>query len=145
LLVAESVCFILGGIGLLTNSIEGAFEPEWTTLCNVAFVGEAFCEPEGSTLMSAVGILLAGGFAAAEPVSKLLYPDNERFLKSRNTLLSIFNDAVCDNCRHSIKEPVNNPCLRTKGESCHVVLGAIVYDYQNKQIRDGIAAVCHYL
>lgn len=139
------LCFVLGGIGLITNSIEGAFEPNWSTIYNVAFKGEAFCEPEGSTLMSAVGILLAADYAAAEPVSKLLYPDNERLTKSRNDLLEIFEKTLCVECRKSMKEPVANACLRANGVLCHEALNTRIYDYENKQIRDGIAAVCHWL
>lgn len=139
------LCFVLGGVGLLTNSIEGAFEPDWTKTYNISFTGEAFCEPEGSTLMSAVGVLLAGGFSAAEPVSKLLYPDNERFLKSRTTLEETFKDTVCTNCRKSFRAPAQEPCLQIKGNYCHITLGVKVYDFESKQIRDGVAAVCHYL
>ncbi|KAF1920599.1 hypothetical protein BDU57DRAFT_508983 [Ampelomyces quisqualis] len=139
------LCFILGGMGLLTNSIEGAFEPDWAAVYSVAFTGEAFCEPESSTLMAAVGILLAGGFSARESVSKLLYPDNERFQNSRDTLRSIFSDTLCASCRQLIKEPVMTACLAAKGKPCQEELNARVYDFQNKQIRDGIAAVCHYL
>ncbi|KAK4447246.1 hypothetical protein QBC34DRAFT_410167 [Podospora aff. communis PSN243] len=142
----------LGGLGLLANAVEGAFDPEWCKLYNQGCRGEPFCEPKSSTLMAAVGLLLAGGFPAAEAVSKLLYPDNDRFSQSRSNLTSIFQRQLCDNCRTRVRSRPDTDnddpgatCLQPHGNLCHVALGAAIYRERDKQVRDGMAAVYHYL
>ena len=136
---------ILGFLGLLANAIEGAFEPDWESAYRISCTGEAFCEPEGSTLMSAVGVLLAGRFSAAETVSKLLYPDNDRFTESRAALLNIFDAEMCANCRARFRSPEAAKCLEVNGETCARKLAGAVDRTASKQQKDGVATVCHYL
>jgi hypothetical protein len=52
------------GIGLLANALEGVSEPDWLQAYNSSVVGDAICSPVRSTLMSAVGVLIAGKLSA---------------------------------------------------------------------------------
>lgn len=141
------VYLVLGSAGLIANGVEGAFDPDWCSIYDRGFRGEAFCEPEGSSLMSAVGVLLAGNSAAAEAASKLLYPDNSRFSNSRRSLVTTFNSYLCENCRNRIggKLRESTVCTKPRQRFCHADLPEEIAKIDSKQVRDGVATVCHYL
>ena len=144
---------ILGSLGLVANAIEGAMEPDWEHIFSTSYSGDAFCEPRQATTMAAVGVLLAGKFSAGESVSKLLYPDNARFDKSRADFTEVFDNDVCVNCQRKINfnvyaeenSPQNVGCLKVGGELCSAKLEKRVGTIESKQIKDGVATVCHFL
>lgn len=145
--------FGLGSLGLFSNALEAATQPNWLADYWAAFSGKAICSPDKSTLMSAVGILLAGKFPAADTAAKLLYPDNSRFEKSCALLNEAFDKYLCANCRVGIKSiPKFEPaCLKSdknqpfSGRACCGDLMRAIPDMAGKQLKDGLASVCQYL
>ena len=136
----------LGTLGLITNAVEGGIQPDWESIYNVAFSGEPSCEPYGSTLMAAVGVLLAARYPAADVAAKLLYPDNSRFATSRSRLTEAFDKEVCNKCRDRFYFGTEPICLGGARGSCLPNLAARASPpTESKQFRDGLAAVYHYL
>ena len=103
--------------------------------------------------MSAIAILQAGRFPAAVQVAKLLYPDNARFTDSLRDLERLLGDILCDDCRDIIRfsRPFSSNhmhrCLwRLTGERhCLERLAFAVNSIESKQMKDGMATLCHYL
>lgn len=141
----------LGGFGLITNAIEAASQPQWLANFHGAFTGSPTCASSKSTLMGAVGILLAAEFPAAVEAAKMLYPDNSRFQTTRDDLSELFKECLCTNCRMLFKNVVADatPCLRKSGDhptdSCSSALLLKISILQERQLKDALAAVCHYI
>lgn len=123
----------LGGLGLLTCAIEGTIEPDWNAVYKASFSGETFCESGGSALMSAVGVLLGGKFPAGEIASKLLYPDNARFLASRVELKAAFDDLLRTNCRSKFRDTNDTPCVHPKDRLRYTRLAENIRGVESKQ------------
>lgn len=143
--------FAFGSFGLVKNAIEAASQPRWLANFQKAFSGVSTCAPSKSTLMEAVGILLAAEYPAAQEASKMLYPDKVRFQRTRDDINQTFKERLCANCRELFKDVVvdDMPCLRKSGEepasSCPTALLFKISDVEERQLKDAMAAVCHYL
>ncbi|KAL8797880.1 MAG: hypothetical protein Q9195_000232 [Heterodermia aff. obscurata] len=150
---ARIIYLAFGGLGVLANTIEAASSFKWSSTFASAFSGKATCAPKKSSLMAAVAVLLAGRFPAATPVAKLLYPDNQRFAESLRDLTQLLDDRLCEDCRKIIRysHPFSGShmhrCLwRLRGERvCQDRLARSMDQVNSKQLRDGLATVCHYL
>ena len=143
---------IFGMLGLVANTIEAAFQPNWSRAYAIAFSGKPSCAPAKSSLMSGVAMLIAGQFPAAIETAKLLYPPNARFSKSLQDLGAILDEIVCQKCRHAIGQAQPGEvhrCLRmgssTDRIECSAILAARAEKVSSKQLSDGLAAVCHFL
>jgi hypothetical protein len=148
---SRGLYFALGGLGLATNAIEAASQPRWLANFREAFSGVATCAPSKSTLMGAVGILLAGEYPAAHTVAKLLYPDNDRFQGTRDDINQVLKQCLCANCRALFKKRAMDdlPCLRRRGgectDSCSEALLSKISEVEGRQLKDALAAVCRYI
>ena len=144
---------VFGGLGLIANTLEAASSYRWSTTFASAFSGKALCAPDKSSLMAAVAVLLAGRFPAAVQVAKLLYPDNSRFGESLRDLQRSLDGMLCEECRNIIRlsRPFSSNhmhrCLwRLTGERlCPDRLARGVDQVESKQLKDGMATLCHYL
>jgi hypothetical protein len=144
---------IFGSLGLIANTLEAVFQPNWSKAFALAFSGKSRCAPEKSSLISGVAILLAGQFPAAIETAKLLYPSNARFSKSLQDLGNIFDEILCQQCRHAIRDDLDpgqvHHCLRisssTASNECSAILAGRAREVESKQLSDGLAAVCHFL
>lgn len=125
---SQQLYFVLGGFGLVTNAIEAASQPRWLANFQKAFSGVPTCAPSKSTLMSAVGILLAAEYPAAQEVAKMLYPDNVRFQRTRDNISQMFKECLCTNSLALFKDVVvdDMSCHGKRGEelasSCSAAL-----------------------
>ena len=148
---SRQLYFALGIFGLVTNAIEAASQPRWLANFRMAFSGVPTCAPSKSTLMGAVGILLAADYPAAQEVAKMLYPDNVRFQGTRDDISQTLKECICANCRALFKDVAVDevPCLRKSGggpvSSCSEALLSKIKDVEERQLKDALAAVCHYL
>ena len=152
---------ILGGLGLLANTIEAASQPKWMRTFRSSFTGNPRCSPLKGSLMSAIAILLAGQFPAARESARLLYPDNARFKESLHDLKTVLDDLLCTDCRNAIRCAQSSAqkydCARKRDNgatrkeedsaisSCAFVLASAVESLKSKQTRDGVATVSHFL
>ena len=145
---------VFGGLGVLANTVEAASPPRWSTAFVSLFSGKALCAPDRGSLMSAVAILQGGRFPAAIQSAKLLYPDNSRFALSLRDLEQILNDILCEDCRQIIR--CSRPLSSNHEHRCHwqttrekricpEQLATRIHEVAAKQIRDGMATICHYL
>ena len=145
---------VFGSLGVLANTIEAASPPRWLIAFVSSFSGNALCAPDRGSLMSAVAILQAGRFPAAIQSAKLLYPDNSRFALSLRDLEQILNDILCDDCRQIIR--CSRPLSSNREHRCHwqttkekricpEQLATRIHEIDAKQIKDGMATICHYL
>ena len=142
---------ILGALGLITNAVEGAIEPDWERAYKTAFTGESFCEPEGSSLTAAVGVLLGGQFSAGVATAKLLYPDNKRFQQTLKDLRGVLEPNICDQCSERIRARTSAKCLRVGGVLCSTRLARAIKApdtlalSNKKPLQDALATVAHFL
>lgn len=142
-----------GLLGLLANIIEGILPAEWKRAYHDAFSGPSNCSPTKSSLMSTVGILIAGKFPARIDASKQLYPTNARFENTLKELTSEFGKALCPECEVLIRNPFilsqTSQCSGMNGISgnrgCLDTLLGMLRDTENKQLSDAFAAVYHLL
>jgi hypothetical protein len=115
----------------------------------MALEGLSSCAPARSSLMAVVGVLLAGQCPAAGQTAKLLYPDNQRLEKSFFDLGSIFELAVCHNCRVVIRDstclandsPCQTPKVNVKESSCADRLSKLSKSIGSRQLSDAFATV----
>jgi hypothetical protein len=105
---------ILGAIGLAVNTVEAFSSPDWWHSYRQAFTGNPLCTPRNSSAMGAVGVLVAGRFAAHRTAAKMLYPDNPRFADSLSALQSVFDSILCHKCRDQIR---NGNLIQANGTS----------------------------
>jgi hypothetical protein len=145
---------IFGALGLCANTIEAVSRPRWSSASRSAFSGKAFCAPKWCSTMGAVGVLIAGNFPAAQQAARRLYPDNQRLTQSLLALERLFGQLLCPTCRSRIggSGEASRPfrCGRQAGasrgvESCASLLANAVKQEADKQLRDGLATVSHYL
>ena len=143
---------VLGGLGLIANTIEAASQPDWLQAFRSSFSGNPHCAPPKGSLMSAIGILVAGQFPSAKSAATLLYPDNARFEQSLLDLKDLLDGILCSECRTVIRVSQDSTtsisCSRQKsGElgSCSSALAAAAEGMKSKQLRDGVATVAHFL
>lgn len=142
---------ILGALGLITNAVEGAIEPDWERAYKTAFTGEGFCEPEGSSLIAAVGVLLGGKFSAGVATAKLLYPDNKRFQQTLKDLRGVLEPNICDQCSERIRARTSAKCSRVGGILCSTRLARAIKApdtlalSNKKPLQDALATVAHFL
>ncbi len=143
---------VLGGLGLLSNIIEAASQPDWMRTFRAAFTGSPHCAPLKGSLMCTIAILVAGQFPAARDTATHLYPDNARFKESWNDLKRILDGIICAECRKAIRispSPGNSHvCAQQQagGDStCAFVLSLVARTLESKQLRDGVATVSHLL
>lgn len=147
---------ILGSLGLFANVIEASTQPQWQVNFKAACSGAPNCAPPNSTLMAAVGVLIAGKFPATENAAKLLYPDNSRFGDSRQKIRDILDGVLCKNCRERFKS--NDVIVKCLHESetpptatCSTTLLALLpgLKAQNtltaRQTHDATATVARYI
>jgi hypothetical protein len=145
------VFLVLGALGLITNAVEGAIEPNWERAYEVAFSGEGFCEPEGSSLIAAVGVLLGGKFAAGEATAKLLYPDNKRFQQTIKDLRTVLEPNICEQCSERIRARTTAKCSLIGGVLCSTRLARAIRAPDTlarpdkKPLQDALATVAHFL
>lgn len=151
---SRELYFALGGFGLVTNAIEAASQPRWLANSQEAFSGVPTCAQSKSSLMGAVGVLLAGDYAAANAAAKMLYPDNDRFRGTRKDITEALKQCLCANCRMLFKEGSSDdlPCFRKRAgetreptDSCNGALLSKISELEGKQLKDALAAVYHYL
>jgi hypothetical protein len=148
---SRQLYFALGGFGLITNAIEAASQPRWLANSKEAISGVPTCAQPKSSLMGAVGVLLAGDYAAAHVVAKMLYPDNNRFRRTREDITKTLKHCLCANCRMLFNNGFVDdlPCLRKReGEStssCSEALLSKISELEERQLKDALAAVYHYL
>ena len=148
---------LLGGIGMLSNALQAACQPDWSVAYYAAFRGRPRCATYQSCLLGAVGLLLAGGFPAAEKAAQNLYPANQRFLQSLTDLKEFFRDILCQPCRETIRAPLTSShrtqCVRSAqvgrpspdAQSCSSILASRMQTLSNKQYKDAFAAVSTFL
>lgn len=145
---------IFGALGLCANTIEATSQPRWSSASHSAFSGKAFCAPRSCSTMGAVGVLIAGNFPAAQQAARRLYPDNERLAQSLRALEHLFGRLLCPTCRSRIAssgEASTPVCSRQQGsgsrevKNCASLLADAVKQEADKQLRDGLATVSHYL
>lgn len=144
---------VFGGLGVLANTFEAASPPKWSTAFVCSFAGKALCAPNKGSLMSAVAVLTAGQFPAAIQAAKLLYPDNSRFASSLIELEQLLDAIMCGDCRHIIRfsRPLSNNQMHRcvprpiDERNCQERLARKMDEVESKQLRDGLATVCHYL
>jgi len=144
---------IFGLLGLLANVVEGMVPGEWRRAYRDAFSGPSNCSPAASTLMSTVGILVAGKFPSGLEASKRLYPANSRFTNSLADLQTGFERSMCPECQLLIRDPFVSPetipCTgdQRTGDSggCTEMIHGLSKEADDKQLSDGYAAVYHLL
>jgi hypothetical protein len=149
----RNMYLVFGGLGVVANTIEAASSFRWSAAFASAFSGKALCAPNKSSLMAAVAVLQAGRFPAAVQVAKLLYPDNSRFAESLRDLERLLDGILCEDCRKIIRlsRPFSSNdmhrCLwRLTGERvCSNRLAREIDQVESKQLKDGLATLCHYL
>jgi hypothetical protein len=144
------IFLVLGALGLIVNAIEGAIEPDWKSAYEGAFSGKDSCEPNGSSLMGAVGLLLGGKFAAGEAAAKLLYPDNDRFQQTISNLRTVLEPNICEQCSKNIRGETGN-CSLIDGVRCSTGLTRAIKaldtstNPDNKKVQDALETVVRCL
>ncbi|MCJ1460599.1 hypothetical protein MMC28_010981 [Mycoblastus sanguinarius] len=144
---------ILGGLGLLANTLEAASQPRWMRAFQSAFTGSPHCAPLKGSLMCAVAILVAGEFPAARDAAGLLYPNNARFQQSLRDLKDMSDRILCTECRKAIRVSEDPAricgCVRQQaggeGNDCASLLASVTEEIVSKQLRDGLATLSHLL
>ncbi|KFY90295.1 hypothetical protein V498_06061 [Pseudogymnoascus sp. VKM F-4517 (FW-2822)] len=147
---------ILGSLGLFINVIEAATQPQWQANFEAAFSGAPNCAPPKSTLMAAVGVLIAGKFPATEDVAKLLYPNNSRFENSRRVIRETLDGVLCSNCRGRFRSNDASVSCLHEGETpptatCSTALLALLPSLNSqgtltaRQTHDATATVARYI
>ena len=148
---------LLGGLGMLSNGLQAAHQPNWSSAFAAAFTGTACCAPPRSSLFAAVGMLLAGEFPGAQESAQLLYPPNNRFRTSMDDLKALFGETLCTECRKYIRTPYPqgqaHGCIghlqthpsAAANQTCAAGLEAKIKTLGNKQYRDALAAVAKVL
>lgn len=148
---------LLGGTGMLSNCLQAACQPDCSMAYYAAFRGRPRCAMYQSCLLGAVGLLLAGGFPAAEKAAQPLYPVNQRFMQSVTDLQELFRDILCQPCQEAIRAPLTSShptqCVRStqngrpsrNAHPCSSILASRIQTLSNKQYRDAFAAVSTFL
>ncbi|MCJ1386570.1 hypothetical protein MMC17_009696 [Xylographa soralifera] len=139
-------------LGLVANILEAASQPDWARVFDDAFSGKARCCPHKGSLLAAVAILLAGQFPAAVFAAKELYPNNTRFQETLDDLETVLDGIMCAQCRITIRQVTPKhaySCLWSSTDhgrvKCLEVLAEKAKALESKQLRDGMAAIYHYL
>lgn len=150
--VSKLVYFSLNFLGLFMNALEGSFQPRWDAIYDRAFEGRPVCEPRSSTLMGAVGLLVAGKFPSYPSAARNLYPDNERFANSLARIHEIVDEIICEACRARFSSSqAAQPCSKSAGElTCSAAMRQAVCrrgdgEIREKHSKDAVATCVHFL
>jgi hypothetical protein len=119
----------------------------------MAYTGISNCAPKKGSLMSAVALLIAGRYPAANEAAHLLYPRNDRFARSVSDISTSLDGILCRNCIDSLSQRLgagrSRPCERRldreNSDECSRLLVMKTKEVSSKQLSDGLAAVYHYL
>ena len=150
---SRTLYLAFGSLGMFANAFQAACPPDWLKAFRQSFSGTPNCAPVKSSLLSAVGILLAAKFPAARAAAQTLYPANSRFDRTVNELESMLDTFLCSACRNAIRCPPQDgrlhQCERRRHSirrnDCSQVAASVLQDVENKQHRDALATVSHLL
>ena len=144
-----------GSLGLVANILQAACPPDWSRSFYCAFEGSPRCAPANSSLLGAVGILMAARFPAAQKAAQELYPANERFQDTLLQLNDLLEVSMCEGCREVVRNgSFGNAsqvcCDFTRGgkendRDCRHMLRGKLRVLTNKQLGDAMAAISQVL
>ncbi|MCJ1327322.1 hypothetical protein MMC10_003990 [Thelotrema lepadinum] len=142
-----------GSLGMFANALQAACAPDWERAVRRSFTGVPCCAPTKSSLLSAVGILLAAKFPAAKDAAQALYPANHRFEQTVTELQNMLDEIVCSSCRDAIRysaqESRLHQCERRqqsiRRSDCSQVTAAALQHVESKQHRDALATISYFL
>lgn len=142
----------------LANSVEATSTPDWSKAYRQSFSGKACCAPRKSSLLSAVGLLLAAEFPSASAAARALFPANQRFDTTLKELKVMLDDILCPSCRkvarvsrqayrdyRCSRQGQTMGSVRNQARSCDVLLADKVREQMNKQYKDALATVACFL